>query len=105
MTSEKLNLQMYGYRKDMLYGERLKMAMDRRSEMLGQEVTRKDIATVAECSVQNIGMILNNSKGVDQTLTAKRHAAVADYLKVNPCLLYTSPSPRDKRQSRMPSSA
>ena len=27
-----------------------------------------------------------------------------DYL-VNSCLLYTSPSPRDKRQSRMPSSA
>ena len=24
---------------------------------------------------------------------------------VNTCLLYTSPSPRDKRQSRMPSSA
>ena len=26
-------------------------------------------------------------------------------LHVIPCLLYTSPSPRDKRQSRMPSSA
>ena len=26
-------------------------------------------------------------------------------VKVNTCLLYTSPSPRDKRQSRMPSSA
>ena len=26
-------------------------------------------------------------------------------VKLNPCLLYTSPSPRDKRQSRMPSSA
>ena len=25
--------------------------------------------------------------------------------KANRCLLYTSPSPRDKRQSRMPSSA
>ena len=25
--------------------------------------------------------------------------------KLNDCLLYTSPSPRDKRQSRMPSSA
>ena len=25
--------------------------------------------------------------------------------KSRPCLLYTSPSPRDKRQSRMPSSA
>ena len=26
-------------------------------------------------------------------------------LDIAPCLLYTSPSPRDKRQSRMPSSA
>ena len=31
--------------------------------------------------------------------------AIADYLQYGPCLLYTSPSPRDKRQSRMPSSA
>ena len=32
-----------------------------------------------------------------------------DFARINPefdpCLLYTSPSPRDKRQSRMPSSA
>ena len=28
-----------------------------------------------------------------------------DKYGINPCLLYTSPSPRDKRQSRMPSSA
>ena len=28
-----------------------------------------------------------------------------DYKKKKDCLLYTSPSPRDKRQSRMPSSA
>ena len=28
-----------------------------------------------------------------------------DFLRFNVCLLYTSPSPRDKRQSRMPSSA
>ena len=28
-----------------------------------------------------------------------------NYKNVNACLLYTSPSPRDKRQSRMPSSA
>ena len=27
------------------------------------------------------------------------------YMNVEACLLYTSPSPRDKRQSRMPSSA
>ena len=29
----------------------------------------------------------------------------ADTASANACLLYTSPSPRDKRQSRMPSSA
>ena len=27
------------------------------------------------------------------------------FIKFDSCLLYTSPSPRDKRQSRMPSSA
>ena len=30
---------------------------------------------------------------------------IADANPSSPCLLYTSPSPRDKRQSRMPSSA
>ena len=35
---------------------------------------------------------------VEQKLRAQRDALAA-------CLLYTSPSPRDKRQSRMPSSA
>ena len=30
---------------------------------------------------------------------------VGDGYQYDPCLLYTSPSPRDKRQSRMPSSA
>ena len=35
------------------------------------------------------------------------HSQNTDYLLLQPepCLLYTSPSPRDKRQSRMPSSA
>ena len=32
-------------------------------------------------------------------------ALKADLVKLMTCLLYTSPSPRDKRQSRMPSSA
>ena len=34
-----------------------------------------------------------------------RSMQVANFLLSNGCLLYTSPSPRDKRQSRMPSSA
>ena len=32
-------------------------------------------------------------------------ASIEDMKKLYSCLLYTSPSPRDKRQSRMPSSA
>ena len=36
------------------------------------------------------------------TITDNDSAPVVDF---NTCLLYTSPSPRDKRQSRMPSSA
>ena len=31
--------------------------------------------------------------------------SLSDFLSFGICLLYTSPSPRDKRQSRMPSSA
>ena len=38
-----------------------------------------------------------------QTEIAKKKSEKGE--EVNDCLLYTSPSPRDKRQSRMPSSA
>ena len=41
--------------------------------------------------------------GEGQSLTKLHNGACAG--KDNTCLLYTSPSPRDKRQSRMPSSA
>ena len=41
-----------------------------------------------------------------QSITISRHdVATALTSTTNTCLLYTSPSPRDKRQSRMPSSA
>ena len=43
------------------------------------------------------------------TIRAQREAALkeaeAEGEMIKNCLLYTSPSPRDKRQSRMPSSA
>ena len=39
-------------------------------------------------------------KGLIRGIHSKNLRAV-----IEPCLLYTSPSPRDKRQSRMPSSA
>ena len=36
---------------------------------------------------------------------AEKHAVPTADVQAYGCLLYTSPSPRDKRQSRMPSSA
>ena len=35
----------------------------------------------------------------------KFNNTIEEKTSIKPCLLYTSPSPRDKRQSRMPSSA
>ena len=43
--------------------------------------------------------------GCRDTESAKFLRSMGDVGQVNFCLLYTSPSPRDKRQSRMPSSA
>ena len=40
---------------------------------------------------------------IDSNKTIQLTDPIAD--AITPCLLYTSPSPRDKRQSRMPSSA
>ena len=48
----------------------------------------------------------------DRKLTKEEYQALSEKYKVNqdvaeygPCLLYTSPSPRDRTRSRMPSSA
>ena len=58
--------------------------------------------------------IVGQDEVIDELLTAllaNGHAllvgvpGLAKTLLVQTCLLYTSPSPRDKRQSRMPSSA
>ena len=45
-------------------------------------------------------------RGVNIMEFSKAFNAKTEAMERNvPCLLYTSPSPRDKRQSRMPSSA
>ena len=47
------------------------------------------------------GLVPCGTTGETPTLTDTEHKRVIELC----CLLYTSPSPRDKRQSRMPSSA
>ena len=70
-------------------------------------------ARVAEQSGANA--LYMTGYGVSASLLGKPDAGLVSYremvdrvraiCEVTTCLLYTSPSPRDKRQSRMPSSA
>ena len=58
--------------------------------------------------VQFVYELFLDEKGEKISKTKGNGISVEDWLKYAPpesCLLYTSPSPRDKRQSRMPSSA
>lgn len=68
----------------MTYGERLQQAITRRENMTGQAISRLELARVAGCSRQNIGMILTNASGKDQRMTAPSHSAVSAFLRVNP---------------------
>ena len=56
-----------------------------------------------EVTPKNILMI--GPTGVGKTEIARRLARLANAPFVKVCLLYTSPSPRDVEESRMPSSA
>ena len=57
-----------------------------------------DHAKIFEVEVSILGQVYSTGNGASKKLASQIAAEKA-------CLLYTSPSPRDKRQSRMPSSA
>lgn len=65
------------------YGERLKEAMNFRGAQLSRKIGRGEVAKIAECTPQNIGLIITNANGGDQKLGTESHAAVAAFLKVN----------------------
>ena len=62
----------------------------------------QDFATTARRALEDGGNILCDARMVSEGVTRMRLPAENQVIC---CLLYTSPSPRDKRQSRMPSSA
>ena len=47
----------------------------------------------------------DNNDNTQLVETAEKDTYVQPRSEPNPCLLYTSPSPRDRQKSRMPSSA
>ena len=71
----------------MSYGERLQAAIDRRGIQLGREVSRAEVAKVAGCTVQNVGMIITDAKGKDQKFGVESHFDVCWFLRVNPTWL------------------
>ena len=57
------------------------------------------------CAETQSGTLEVAHEQYSQDGTIKRLYRLSDGQLIESCLLYTSPSPRDKRQSRMPSSA
>ena len=69
-------------------------------------ISNEDVATIADCAKRK------DRKGLVDWVRSKRDAVwILDTNKevtlsrFTDCLLYTSPSPRDRQKSRMPSSA
>ena len=74
------------------------------SRTLGQRVLKEGLFLMD--GIEGLRSLPKHS--VDMLLTDPPYGTTRNYWDVPlplPCLLYTSPSPRDKRQSRMPSSA
>ena len=59
------------------------------------ELVESSLSIVGECDIHQVKSMMDG--GEDFTLV--------DVREDRDCLLYTSPSPRDKHRSRMPSSA
>ena len=68
-------------------------------------------ALIVDGAVEEYPASINTLKTRNPNTLFPKSFADFDYAEygivevTDPCLLYTSPSPRDKRQSRMPSSA
>ena len=58
-----------------------------------------------EHNLSEIGIKSIREKDVIQLMGSSPPTAVLSYVGYEICLLYTSPSPRDRQKSRMPSSA
>ena len=68
---------------------------------LGSEKQRELLTSIIKCSIQNpIILDWNSFKKADVF-----SVPAPERMKDEVCLLYTSPSPRDRQKSRMPSSA
>ena len=71
---------------------------------ISEEVTTEQETNGQDLTIDTTGIITVTTEGPAVTLNSDNALSNAGAINIA-CLLYTSPSPRDKRQSRMPSSA
>ena len=73
----------------------------------GKDLTQEDLAQKVDVSRQTISAIEKGNYNPSVNLCIRICQALDKTLDdlFWPCLLYTSPSPRDRQKSRMPSSA
>ena len=91
------------------------LSIEERKEIIENDLNSEklDNSKITILSVQ--GLLTEFAKSHNANFIIRGLRAVSDFeyefqmtgmnYQLSPCLLYTSPSPRDKRQSRMPSSA
>ena len=77
--------------------------LNKRADKL--ELLRIAEAVALEKSIDKDLIISSMETGIAKAAKSKFGQDNEIKVMINSCLLYTSPSPRDKRQSRMPSSA
>ena len=71
----------------------------------GRDVVNIDALTYA-ANPANLASVENKENYRFKQVDIRDHSALSQLFKdIEPCLLYTSPSPRDRQKSRMPSSA
>ena len=65
------------------------------------------MTVTAKLALEDGTVLTGTSIGADGEVDGEVcfNTSMTGYQEILTCLLYTSPSPRDKRQSRMPSSA
>ena len=59
---------------------------------------------ISEAKAQ-LSKLINLAYHGEKIVICKNNLPLVDLVRHKPCLLYTSPSPRDRTRSRMPSSA
>ena len=77
---------------------------DRQELVNTLDQVRRDVGNRYDLKDSNTEIDLQETELVITTASDMTLQAVEDVLRTN-CLLYTSPSPRDRQKSRMPSSA